>query len=169
MLADRLQHIFDDGTHVNVQPIDLPLALVDPLLPDVGVIPGIVGAGQLAHGMRPGLEEEAAVEQGVQRGRVIESGAGEHDEVVAAGDHADGVHLQQADAFNDAFEGGLVAAVRALMEPLLVDAEPLDVVAGDGDGLGHGGEFSMGQGIFTTEASLCAYVRSGNEKYFWNE
>jgi len=65
---------------------------------------------------------------------------------VAARDHADGVQLQQADAFDDALEGVLVAGCRALMQALLIDAEALDGLAGDVDGCRHGEEFSMGRG-----------------------
>ena len=106
---------------------------------------------QLAHGVRPGLEEEAAIEQGIQLGGFVQAGASERDQVMTARDHADRIQLQQADALDDALEAGLVAGGRALVQALLVDAEPLDGLAGDGDGCGHGGEFSMEQGIFTTE------------------
>ena len=79
--------------------------------------------------MRPGFEEEAAVEQVIEVGGIVESGAGQHDEIVAAGDHADGVELEQADALDDAFEVGLVAGGGgALVEALFVDGEALDVV-----------------------------------------
>lgn len=43
------------------------------------------------------------------------------------------------------------------MQALLVDAEALDVLAGGGDGCGHGVEFSMGW-CFATEG---AEVREG--------
>ena len=79
--------------HIQPQPVHLPLALVEPLVAYIGVKPGVVRAGQLAHGVRPALEEEALVQQGIELRRVIESGAGEHDEVVAARDHTDGVQL----------------------------------------------------------------------------
>ena len=70
---------------------------------------------------------------------------------MAARDHADRIQLQQADALDDALERGLVAGSRALVQALLVDAEPLDGLAADGDGRGHGGEFSMGRGGFGIE------------------
>ena len=89
--------------------------------------------------MRPGLEEEAVIEQGIELGGVVKAGAGEHDEVVAARDHADGIELQQADALDDALEFGLAAGGGALVQALLVNSEALEVVAGDGDGRGHGG------------------------------
>ena len=89
--------------------------------------------------MRPGLEEEAVIEQRIQLGGVVYAGAGEHDEIVAARDHADGIELQQADALDDGLELGLAAGGGALVQALLVDGEALEVVAGDGDGIGHGG------------------------------
>lgn len=160
-LADRLQHIFDDGFHIDVKAIELPLAFLELLLRDIGVIPGVVRGRQLAHGVRPGLKEEAAVQQGVQRGRVIEPRAREHDQVVAARDHADRIQLQQANALDDALERGLVAGCRALVQALVVDAEALDGLAADGDGRGHGGEFSMGL-VFELQRARrkAAYCRS---------
>ena len=73
--------------------------------------------------MRPGLEEEAAIEKGIEIGGVVKSGARQHDQVVAAGDHTDGIELQQADALDDALELGLGCGGWALVQALLVDGE----------------------------------------------
>ena len=59
----------DDGVGFVAQPLDMPLAFFEPLLLDVGVVERVVRAGELAGCMRPGLEEEALVEQGIEVSR----------------------------------------------------------------------------------------------------
>ena len=100
--------------------------------------------GYLADGVGPAFEEEAIIEQGVEIGGIVETGAGQHDEVVTARDHADGIELQQADAFDDALELGLIGRRRAPVQALFVDGKAFDGISGDWDGRGHGLDFSMG-------------------------
>ena len=99
--------------------------------------------GRLAQGMRPAFEYQAVIKQGVEIRGIVKAGARKHDEVVAAGDNADGIELEQADALDDAQEVGRRGA---LMQALFVNGEALDGVAGDGDWLWHGGDCSMLRG-----------------------
>ena len=143
-LPNEIADMVDDFLHVVTKLVEMPARFLELFLFDVGMKVRVVRQRELADRMRPGLEEEAAIKKGIEIGGVVEPGASQHDQVVAAGDHTDGIELQQADALDDAFKLGLGCGGGALVQALLVDGEALDGIAGDGDGRDHERDSSTG-------------------------